>query len=125
MNIVVGYILTFLGGSGLFYSFVTIKTDHSHTWRSPFTTFETTIMVVCILSLIVLVAGIMIIIFSVVKKKNQDMLNKLSGTVDNEPKASVCPNCGLNVSPNLKQCPRCNCMLSNNRGVISNGKNNY
>ena len=124
MNMIIGYILTFFGASGTAGSIMYIMNDHRYTYRAPFSSHESAMMAICIISFIIFVAGIMTIIFSVIKNKNQAKLNELTGTTDGAPRGDTCPNCGLNVSPNCTECPKCHYDLKNKKGVHY-GKNNY
>ena len=56
-----------------------------------------------------------------VKKKNEDKLNSLKNLGNN----NKCPNCGLNVTAGINECPRCHQKLNNIDGGFYNGKNNY
>ena len=69
MITVIGYILTTLGFSGLAYSLFTVNTNKRYSWTSPFSSFEKTIIAVAIISFIILLVGIIMVIFSFVKKK--------------------------------------------------------
>lgn len=62
------------------------------------------------------VLGIMLIIFSVIKRKNQAKLSQITGKVDNVALANICCNCGLNITSGLNECPRCHTKLNNNQG---------
>ena len=77
MITVIGYILTTLGFGGLAYSLFTVNTNKRYSWTSPFSSFEKTIIAVAIISFIILLVGIIMVIFSFVKKKNEDKLNSL------------------------------------------------
>lgn len=116
-----GYILTTLGFGGLAYSLFTVNTNKRYSWTSPFSSFEKTIIAVAIISFIILLVGIIMVIFSFVKKKNEDKLNSLKNLGNN----NKCPNCGLNVTAGINECPRCHQKLNNIDGGFYNGKNNY
>lgn len=108
MNMVIGYILTFLGCFGSAFSFVTISNDHRYTYRAPFTDHERTMITILVISIIVLVAGILTIIFSVIKNKNEAKLKEITNlNQDNSKISNKCPNCNLNVSENCSVCPKC------------------
>ena len=121
MITVIGYILTTLGFGGLAYSLFTVNTNKRYSWTSPFSSFEKTIIAVAIISFIILLVGIIMVIFSFVKKKNEDKLNSLKNLGNN----NKCPNCGLNVTAGINECPRCHQKLNNIDGGFYNGKNNY
>ena len=91
MITVIGYILTTLGFSGLAYSLFTVNTNKRYSWTSPFSSFEKTIIAVAIISFIILLVGIIMVIFSFVKKKNEDKLNSLKNLGNN----NKCPNLSL------------------------------
>lgn len=93
MGIVIGYILTGLGIGGFSYSCYTMQHTHRYTWRPPYSDFETRIIAFCIVSFIMFVLGIMLIIFSVIKRKNQAKLSQITGKVDNVALANICCNC--------------------------------
>ena len=70
MITVIGYILTTLGFGGLAYSLFTVNTNKRYSWTSPFSSFEKTIIAVAIISFIILLVGIIMVIFSFVKKSS-------------------------------------------------------
>lgn len=94
MNMILGYVMTFLGFSGTFYFWSYIKHDYWYTYTAPFTSHETTVLTLLVFSIFALIAGIGIIIDALKCKSN------------GQPK-NVCPNCGLNVTDNCSTCPAC------------------
>lgn len=124
MNMIVGYLLTFFGAGGTVGSIMYIMNDRRYSYSAPFTSHETTLMTICIISFIALVAGIMTIIFSVIKNKNQAKLDSLTGTVGGTPMGNSCPNCGLNVSSNCTECPKCHYNLKKSGGNYYGANNN-
>lgn len=112
MNMIIGYILIVLGVFGMVGSFTTISNDWRYTYKPPYTDHETTMIALLIISVVVFIVGIMVIIFSVVKKKNEDKLKEITNIpqMNSNGQLSVknkCPNCGLNVSDTCTICPRC------------------
>ena len=47
------------------------------------------------------------IIFSIMKKRNEDKLNKVLSYSSNGTIKNVCPNCGVNISEGTTICPKC------------------
>ncbi|MGN0459484.1 MAG: hypothetical protein ACI4HL_01075 [Ruminococcus sp.] len=115
MNMIVGYLMTAFGAGGTFGSIVYIMNDRHYSYTSPFTSHEKSVMTILIISVILLVAGIMTIIFAVIKNKNEGKLKEITGNNNGEKSGDVCSNCGINISANCTKCPRCGCELTNKR----------
>ncbi|MGN1132687.1 MAG: hypothetical protein ACI4RL_07235 [Ruminococcus sp.] len=115
MNMVIGYLMTAFGTAGTFGSIIYIMNDRRYSYTSPFSSHEKTLMAICIISFILLVAGIMTIIFSVIKNKNDGKLNEITGKHNGVKSGNVCTNCGINISANCAKCPRCGCELKDTR----------
>ena len=58
MNMILGYVMTFLGFSGTFYFWSYIKHDYWYTYTAPFTSHETTVLTKLVFSIYALIAGI-------------------------------------------------------------------
>ena len=100
---IIGYILIILGIFGVSGSVVTIKNDleyNYYTYSSPYTSHETTMLTLLFICMVMLMLGIAVIIFTVLKKRNEDQLNKVNNYGNNGTIKNVCPNCGLNLSDN-------------------------
>mgnify|MGYP003107718843 FL=1 len=107
---IIGYILIILGIFGVSGSVVTIKNDlqnYYYTYSSPYTSHETTMLTLLFICMVMLMLGIAVIIFTVLKKRNEDQLNKVNNYGNNGTIKNVCPNCGLNLSDNATICPKC------------------
>ncbi|MGM9537509.1 MAG: hypothetical protein ACI3VN_04175 [Candidatus Onthomonas sp.] len=104
---VVGYVLTILGVIGTFALIDIIGSDRYYTYSFPLTDHETMMIFLLVVCFIMAAAGIMIIVFSVQKKNNQDRLTRITNMEENGRKKNVCPNCGLNLADNVLECPRC------------------
>lgn len=104
---IIGYILTALGCFGTAFSFITISNDHRYTYRAPFSDHEKAMMAMLIISFIVLVVGIITIIFSVIKSKNEAKLKQITNVHGDLSVKNKCPKCGLNLSDNCTTCPQC------------------
>lgn len=108
MNMVIGYILTILGCFETTFSFLTIANDRRYSYTAPFTSHERTIIAMLIISIIILIAGIFVIIFSIVKNKNESKLREITNqNQDKSEFSNKCPSCNLNVAKNCSICPRC------------------
>lgn len=66
-----------------------------------------------ILSMLMLAVGILMILFSIIKKSNEDHLQCMIDTDDRGILKNVCPVCGLNLSENTTQCPKCGTIIQN------------
>lgn len=112
MNIMVGILMTFLGGIGSISTFLNITNDPYNSYISPFNKHETTMMTFFFLSFIILLAGLVILILSYIKNKNQNKFNQIMNIEGTKPDGSIliknkCPNCNLNISENCNACPKC------------------
>ncbi len=107
MNIVIGYILTILGGFGTAGTLLTISNDRRYSYTAPYTSHETTMLTVLVFSVILLMAGITTIIFSVIKNRNENKLKELTNSQTSSLIRGKCPKCNLNVAENCTVCPKC------------------
>lgn len=107
MNIVIGYILTILGCFGTAGTLFTISNDHRYSYTAPYTSHETTVLTMLVISVIVLVAGIATIIFAIIKNRNENKLKELTNIQTDSQIIGKCPNCNINVSENCSVCPKC------------------
>ena len=57
--------------------------------------------------IMILGIGIAVIIITILKKRNEDQLNKINNYGNNGTAKNVCSNCGLNLSENAVICPKC------------------
>lgn len=107
---IIGTILTVLGGFGWVFSGVYIFNDinsNRYTYSSPLTDHEMMMLSFFVICLIIDLVGVLMIVFSIAKKKNEDKLQKIQNMQINGGKVGVCPNCGLNVTIDTDVCPRC------------------
>lgn len=109
-----GLIMTSLGLIGTFSAISYIENDRHYTYSAPFTDHELTVLFLFVVCLIVAVVGIILIIFSIMKKKNQDALSRIQEVNGDGKKANVCPKCGLNLAEGVEICPKCAAKLSEN-----------
>ena len=109
---VIGYILAIVGAIASFSVWGVISSETGRGWgyytyTPPYTDHETTMILLFIICLVVTAAGILMIIFSVMKKSNQDSLQRLQNMQGGGQKHGVCPNCGLNLAEGSDKCPQC------------------
>lgn len=102
-----GIILASLGLIGTVYAGAYIENDWRYTYTSPFTDHEKMVLFLLFVCVVAAVVGIVSIIFSVIKKKNQDMLNRVQEVSGDGKKANMCPRCGLNLAEGVETCPKC------------------
>lgn len=107
MNMIIGYLMTTVGGCGCLGTIFYIMNDHRYSYKSPFSSHEMTMMWLAIISFVIFVIGIMVIIFSVIKNKNQQKLNSLTNTFNGNSTSKTCPTCHLNLSDDANSCPKC------------------
>ncbi len=107
---IMGYIFIILGILGTTRSILTIKNDlesYFYTYSSPYTSHETTMLILLFICMAMLILGIAVIIITILKKRNEDQLNKINNYGNNGTAKNVCSNCGLNLSENAVICPKC------------------
>ena len=102
-----GILLSAFGLGGTFGFWNYIVNDIRYSYRSPFTSHELTILCLLFLSVAMLLAGILVIIFAVIRKNNQDRLQRVERMGPGNQMAGVCPQCGLNITSGTEICPRC------------------
>lgn len=104
---VAGYVLTILGSIGSLLMINLISNDRYYTYSAPFTDHETMMLFLLIVCFVMDAVGIITIVFSVLKKNNQDTLTRITNMGEQGRKRNVCPNCGLNLADGVLECPRC------------------
>ncbi len=103
---VIGYILTVLGILGSVFT-VNYMSHDRYTYSAPLTSHETMVFAIFIVFAVMAAAGIITIIFSIVKKKNQDTLNRITNLNESGKRQHVCQTCGLNLTEGTTICPKC------------------
>lgn len=81
--------------------------DSRYTYTPPFTDHELFNLVLFALAVMVAAAGVLTVVFAVVKRRNEDRLNRVVNTTPGGMRADVCSKCGLNLSSHVQICPRC------------------
>lgn len=104
---ITGYIMIIVGVIGAFAMGGYMANDSRYTYAPPFTDHELFNLVLFALAVMVAAAGVLTVVFAVVKKRNEDRLNRVVNTTPGGMRADVCPKCGLNLSPLTQFCPRC------------------
>ncbi|MBR3083229.1 MAG: hypothetical protein IKH03_01465 [Oscillospiraceae bacterium] len=101
--LIVGLILASAGVGGV--AATLINTVRLNRFPSSMVTFF-------VVSFLLLIIGVLLIAFSVIKKRNKDRLDSLRGLTGDGEKQTVCSNCGLNVMRGAATCPRCGNTIS-------------
>ncbi len=109
---IIGMILTVVGGMGVFSNISTIVNNRRYTFTAPFSDYETRIMTLLVFSFIVAIIGIMLMIFAAVKSKNEERLRGIQNIQGIDVNGNIlvkgkCPNCNLNIAEECTRCPRC------------------
>ena len=107
MSLLIGIIMFFFGGTGAYMTGQYIENDWRYTYAPPLTNHEESVIMIFILCIIVAVVGLVITVFAVWKKRNEDTLQKLTNTTSGGILKNVCPHCGLNIAEGTEVCPRC------------------
>lgn len=115
MNIIVGVILIIIGVFGTASSFKVLV--ETHKYSSLYTSADKGPMMFFIVSFIILLAGIIVVIFSIIKKRNEDKLESLTRINGSDSTGRIllknkCPVCNLNVTDGCKVCPQCGNVLN-------------
>ena len=106
-----GFLLIFIGAFGTGGMMLYIS-NHHYTYSSPFTDHEILMLAILCIFFILLVAGVLTIIFSYVRKSNQDTLTRIQSMESKGQKAGICPSCHLNLAPGTTICPKCGHQIS-------------
>lgn len=114
---VIGYILSAIGIIGTVFMGSYISNDRRYTYSPPFTDHETMVLVVLFACLIMAIVGVLSIIFSIIKKRNEDALNRLNNIGKEGTQLGVCPKCGINVTHSTQICPKCGTKITSTKGV--------
>lgn len=112
---ILGYVLVIVGIVCAVFTGNAILQDTGYTYVAPYTTHEITMLVMFVAFLIVFLAGICVIVASVLKKRSEDAIERIKMSDSNGKRMDVCPKCGLNVSANTKVCPKCGYILKKER----------
>ena len=113
---IIGCILSALGISGTILIGSYISNNRTYTFSPPFTDYETMVLVVFFACLIMAIVGILSIIFSIIKKRNEDTLNRLNNIGEKGVQLGVCPKCGINITQSTQICPKCGTKITNTKG---------
>lgn len=112
MNIMIGLFMSIFGGVGSVLSFLKIINDPYNSYIAPFNKQETIMMTLFFVSFVVFCIGLVVIILSYMKNKNENKLNEIMNIEGTKSDGSIltknkCPNCNLNISENCTICPKC------------------
>lgn len=124
MSVILGFIMFCFGGVGSFLSIQYMENDHRYTYKPPLTGHETSVLILFAICLILLAVGLIMTILGILKKRNEDSLQKLMNQTSGNGQKSVCPQCGLNLANGSTECPRCGNVIQQ-RGGNRFGPNNY
>lgn len=102
MNMVIGYILIILGTAGTAFSGVYIANDRRYTYAPPLTPHETTMLMLLFLGVLLLIGGIVVILFSILKSRNSAQLNQIQNLEKGHPK-NVCQKALMNVLQEIQR----------------------
>lgn len=104
---IVSYLCIVLGIMGSIFMVTFIGQDTRYTYTPPFTDHEMTMLFFLVVCVALAAAGILGVIFSVVKKRQEDTLQRIQNMGTEGVRKDVCPHCGLNLASGVKVCPRC------------------
>ncbi len=108
----VGLLMILVGGIGTPLVRAYIANDRYYTYHSPLTGHEVLVLLIFSFFLIVLVLGVCMMVFAVIKKRNADHLTRISHLQKGGTMGGICPSCSLSLSPNATVCPRCGAVIS-------------
>lgn len=92
----------------------TINANSRYTWSPPYTSYETEILTMKWIGIILLICGIIDLLLLVA---SQIYMNQNVQTLDNQLyQVTKCSNCGLQVRKTAVSCPRCKTNLSHEEG---------
>ena len=107
---ILGYVLVIVGIVCAAFTGNAILQDTGYTYVA-----KREMLVMFVAFLIVFLAGICVIVASVLKKRSEDAIERIKMSDPNGKRMDVCPKCGLNVSANTKVCPKCGYILKKER----------
>lgn len=84
-----------------------ISNDRRYTYSTPFTDHEVSVLIILFICVIACIVGIIMIVFEIIKKNNNDTLHRLQNMQGNGKTAGICPICGLNLTSGADTCPKC------------------
>ena len=112
----IGTLMILIGGIGTPLVRAYIASDRMYTYQSPLTSHEILVLSLFTLFLLILILGICMMIFAVIKKRNADHLTRISHLQKGGTMAGICPSCSLNLSPGTTICPRCGTAIPKTSG---------
>lgn len=105
---VLGYILTGVGIGGMIPAAIYLS-------NLSFSNGRALLLVLFLACCVLTAAGLLCIIFSVIKKRNQDALYRITHTGKDGMPLDVCPKCGINITKNTQICPKCGTKIKNGK----------
>lgn len=103
----VGILLLSFGIGGTIGSLSYISADQRYTYVPPFTDHERLVLGIFVLFLILAAAGFLTVLFTIIKKRNQDTLRRIKSQRPDGTLADQCPQCGLTITDTTTTCPHC------------------
>lgn len=111
----VGILLLACGIGGAVGSLSYISADQRYTYVPPFTDHERLVLGIFVLFLILAAAGFLTVLFTIIKKRNQDTLRRIKSQRPDGTLADQCPQCGLTITDTTAACPRCGTAIPRER----------
>lgn len=107
MSLIWGILMLGFGGVGAYMTGQYIEEDWYYTYAAPLTDHEKSVLTFLTICIIIAAVGLIMTIFAVWKKRNEDNLQKLTNTTSGGLQRNVCPYCGLNLANGTDICPKC------------------
>ena len=116
---IIGILETIIGFVLFVSAQVEISVNSAYSWRQPYTTYEAKIVMMKWIGIALLFSGIIWIGLKLYQKRYTSKHIQEVNQVIKRGGANKCPNCGLSLSADVKNCPRCGNAVKSNTSDFS------
>lgn len=84
-----------------------ISSNSRYTWRKPYTSYEAQVVMTKWIGIILLISGIVWLLLKIYQLRYTNTHTQEITPLSENGGSVKCPNCGLSLSADVKTCPRC------------------
>lgn len=116
---ILGTLETIIGFGLFFAAQMEISSNSRYTWRKPYTSYEAQVIMMKWLGIILLVSGIIWLCLKVLQIKYTNTHTQEITPVIERGGVIKCSNCGLTLSADVENCPKCGNAVNVNKSNIN------
>lgn len=120
---ILGTIETIIGFALFWSAQMEISSNARYTWRRPYTSYEAQVIMIKWIGIILLASGIIWLCLKMFQLKYTNTHTQEITPVIEKGGIITCPNCGLTLSADVENCPRCGSTTKTKKSLNTTEKN--